>query len=344
MGADPELLAFSQKAIEHLGGAAEEDNGSLLAYLPPDLAQALQVPEEVQLGQEQGFPLVYGSPVLDKLIERCTRDIPLVYGRIQLPYLKKQGFEQFLDQDLALSGAKVSISGKAETRTSYMILFSQYIALSDERKEGLVNMGIRERNGAIIEGLADIWREYDIHFYPAENIPPHFPKDIDQAMHKGFSALQDMVSRQLAEFRESMQRRLNRDVRNLQEYYAALGREMEESLSNPNLSQSQREERESKIAELPLERDQKIQDLQHKYNIQVTMKGSAVLRLLVDVVQLELDVRYKKWKTTLYTTWNPLTRRLDPLTCPRCGSSLRLASPVVDRDSLAFLCPGCIPA
>lgn len=342
MGADPELLAFSQKAIEHLGGAAEQDNGSLLAYLPLELAEALQLPEETQLGDEQGSPLVYGSPVLDRLIEQCIQEIPLAYGRIQLPYLKKQGFEQFLDQDLTLSGAKVSISGRAETRTTYSLLFSRYVALSDERKEGLVHIGVRERNGATIAELADAWQEYDIQFYSPDSIPPHFPKQIDQAVLNGLRSLQGTVSHLLAEFRESMQRRLNRDVRNLQEYYAALSQEMEESLSHPNLSQTQREERQAKIAKLPGERDQKIRDLQHKYNIQVTMEGAAILRLLVDVVQLELDVRYKKWKTSIYATWNPLTRRLDPLACPRCGSSLRLAFPAVDKDSLAFLCEGCL--
>lgn len=341
MSQDPELLNFSQQAIEHLGGVAESDNGHLLAFLPSDLVQELNLPEEAKLGHEQGVPLIYGSPILDRLIDLTTKEIPLAYGQIKIPYLKKQGFEQVLEKDFGFPGARVSITNSAKTRATYMILVCQYIALSDERKEGLVQIGIQEQNGAVVKGLEELYREHEIEYFQSGKVPPHFPNRSKQGLKNGLQAVQEAVSYQLSDFQKSMQRRLQRDVRNLKEYYQALSQEMKDSLNHPNLSQNQKEERMAKIEELPKERDQKILDLEHKYNIQVNIKGAAVLRILMDVVQLNLVLNYKKWKKNISLTWNPVTRRLDPLTCSNCGNSIRSCYFQVEADNLRLLCAQC---
>jgi hypothetical protein len=62
--ADPELLSFSVQVIERHGGLVEQRGDHLFSLLPGPLARFLELPEEAQLGGE-GFPLLYGSPVLD---------------------------------------------------------------------------------------------------------------------------------------------------------------------------------------------------------------------------------------------------------------------------------------
>lgn len=170
---DPELLSFSAELLEKHGGLIESESDRLLALLPQHLARELEVPEEVQLGSEQ-TPLLYGSPLLDRLISLATREIPVVYGQIQVPYLKKAGFEQLIGKDLVFADGQVRISGRAEARTTYMVLACHYVALSDERKEGLVQVGIHEGTGALIPDLVGLREGARPSFFLQEKSHPTF--------------------------------------------------------------------------------------------------------------------------------------------------------------------------
>ena len=78
MSTDPELLGFAAELIRERGGLIEPDGNELLALLPSPVAKDIGLPEEVRLGSEQA-PLLYGSPLLDRLIGLATRDVPVVY-------------------------------------------------------------------------------------------------------------------------------------------------------------------------------------------------------------------------------------------------------------------------
>jgi hypothetical protein len=338
---DPELLTFSAELLERHGGAIEPGDDRLLALLPAHLARELELPEEVRLGSEQA-PLLYGSPVLDRLIGFATRDVPVVYGQIQVDYLKKAGFEQLIGQDVAFADGLARIVSRAEARATYMALVCRYVALSDERKEGLVQVGIHEGSGALISGLVELIEESRPQFFPSGKVPPHFPVHLEQAVSSGMRSARELVEANLSDFFASMRRRLQRDVKNTREYYAALKTEMKESLSHPNLTEPQRQDRLTKIEELPREMARKIEDLEQKYQVRVTVSACGALRLLVDVVQLQVDLKYRKLQRSIRMTWNPITRRLDPLACERCHATIDRVQPAAAKDStIRLLCFSC---
>ncbi|MBM4285252.1 MAG: hypothetical protein FJ128_08375 [Deltaproteobacteria bacterium] len=337
---DPELYAFAAAVLERHGGLLEPADGQLLALLPSALARSLELPEEVHLGSEQA-PLLYGSPLLDRLVGLATREAPVAYGQIELPYLKKSGFEQCLERDLSFVGGQVRLASRAEARTTYMILFCRYVALSDERKEGLLQLGLHEASGAVIPGLTEAWEECSPSFFPAGQVPPHFPLHLQQALAGGLKQAGSAVTVRLKDFLTSMRRRLGRDVRNTREYYEALRLEMEAGLSHHHLTESQRQERLAKIAALPQERDRKIADLEQKYQIRVQISACAALRFLVDVVYLLLELSCRRLTRSLRVIWNPLTKRLDPLVCEAChGTSARIY-PAARNAEVRLHCPSC---
>ncbi len=118
---DSELFSFSARVLEKHGAVVEERPGRLLALLPAPLAHALQLPEEAQLGGD-GVPLLYGSPLLDRLIHLATREVPIVYGQVEVPYLKKAGFDPLIGQDLSFVEGQVRLVSRAEARTHYLVL------------------------------------------------------------------------------------------------------------------------------------------------------------------------------------------------------------------------------
>ncbi len=337
---DPELLSFSAQVLERHGGLVEQRDEYLLSLLPGPLARSLELPEEARLGGE-GFPLLYGSPVLDKLIHLATREVPIVYAQAEVSYLKKEGFEKLMEQDLRFQDGQIRIVNRAEARTTYLLLSAHYVALSDERKEGLVRMGAHEASGALIPELEESLMNFPVQYFGPGHTPPHFPVRLEKTISSALQGARAQAESQLAEFFSSMQRRLRRDVRNTREYYEALKREMEGTLNNPGLTDGQRQERRSKIEALPREMESKIADLEHKYRVQVTLTSCAAMRILVPVVQVGALLRYRKLQRDLQVIWNPLTRRLDPLVCEECQKTMRVLTPRDQGSRVLLLCSSC---
>lgn len=336
---DPELLSFTSRVLEKYGGLVDYHDDLLFALLPQELAQSLGVPEEVQIGGLD-FPLIYGSPFLDRLIEKATQEVPIVYGQIELPYLKKAGFEQLIGRDLIFADGQIRIVSRAEARTTYMVFVSHYVALSDERKEGLVRLTVQEETGSLIPEFEAHLPEFQVTFFKPGKIPPHFPVHLNKVVSLSLKKAQEVTEAELAEFLKSMKRRLQRDIRNTREYFQALEKEMAAALK-AGRTEAHENERKAKIKALPLELSRKIEDLQHKYQIQVTITGSAALRFLIPVAQLLLQIRYRKFERTARITWNPVTRRLDPLLCEHCSETIQVIYPWIKDSRIVLCCPSC---
>jgi len=339
---DSELVQFAARVIEQHGGVTEVHSAeNAAAIVPHELARMLETPEEFTLGGDAA-PLLYGSPFLDRLVQFCTKDIPLLYGHVDAPYLKKEGFDRLLGADILFADCQARLGGRAETRLSYLVLTCRYVALSDERKEGVVTVAVRETDGAVIDGFSAGLSALQPQWYPAAAVPHHqFQADMAAATASALRCAQVEAHAGLADFFASMQRRLRRDAQNTREYYAALGKEMQQSLERSGLGDAQRRERQEKLDGLSLEMGRKIQDLSNKYRVQVRLSAAAAMRLLVNVAQVTAEIRYRSLARSLPLTWNPLTRRFDPLVCERCGGTTRSAYPYGEKSGVKFNCFDC---
>ncbi|MFH1114485.1 MAG: hypothetical protein V1792_11235 [Pseudomonadota bacterium] len=337
---DTTLPAFASNLLEAHGALLEQDDDSILALLPPDLAQSLNVPEEIVLGGES-HPLLYGSPLLDGLIRLAVDEVPVTYAALNIPYLKKDGFDRLVCEDVQLVGARIKSIARAEAKACYLVATCRYEALSDERKEGLVLVAVGEATGAVIEGFEELWKEFPLEPFTGNQVPPQFSLIPERALANALNQAQKVTEEELAGFVSGMRRRLHRDVGNTKEYYQALAVEMEQSLSHHNLSEAQQEDRRAKMADLPTEMNAKIRDLEHKYSLKVAITGRAALRFLVPVVRLMVQIDCRRMSATVGLTWNPVTRRLDPIACGHCGAGSRRVYAVNGDADVRLLCPAC---
>lgn len=340
MDSQERVLMFAQRFVECFGGVTEREGHALKVLLPPRLAQSLELPEETIFG-EGHVPLSLGSPVLDRMVHAATASPPVVFGQITTEYLKKEGFAQILARDFSFPNSRVSLGQTANTRTTYLVLYAHYTALSDERKEGQVQVAVQEKTGAVVEGFADNWVWFQCAFFGPDNVPEHFSKDIERAVQAGLVRAKTLALQDLNDFIESMHRRLRRDVRHTREYYRALEKEMSAGLKHPTLGEAQKAERLAKIHALPEEAARKIEDLQRKYEIRLTVRPSGAIRLLVGVVQVMVTVQHRQWQRTVSLFWNPVTRALDPMVCEGCGASMRTTYGRVEGGRLALCCQDC---
>ena len=337
---DSDLIQLTTQFLEKNGALVDAHSDHIHALLPNDLVTILKLPEEVRLGGDD-HPLLYGSPILDRLVQLATASIPVTYGAVSIPYIKKAGFDAAIAQDLSIVNGKIQVGVRAETRTTYMVITSRYVALSDERKEGLMRLTFHEPSGAIIDGFEDSITDFECTYYRKSNLPPQFSPRIGFSLQAALKSLQHRIEQDLEPFIASMRRRLHRDVTNTREYYRSLADEMRVSLAHPNLSDPQRMERQQKIDNLPLEADRKTADLQHKYDTRIQIRACAAERYLVDVAQLIVTILYRKATRTLPVFYNPVTRRIDPLVCESCKITTRRIFLQDGKTNFVLVCPEC---
>lgn len=337
---DTELLDFATQVIEKHGGVTEHQIGGYQSLLPPALAQQLELPEELVLGSEKA-PLMYGHPLLDRLIAMSTEQVPVLYARIAVPYLKGAGFDQLIASEFDFQRGKCRVISQGETRTNYAILYCRYLAMSDQRKEGLLEITVHENSGAVVSNFENRLDEFEIEYLTGNQLPAHFPADTQSAFNAGLNHARLHIEQELPEFIASIRRHLNRDIKNTREYYEALTGEMEASLQRPNLSVDQINDRKSKIKYLPQELERKIADLRQKYQVEITLSISGVVRFLVPVVQLSVELSHRKIRRNFFLRFNPVTYRLDPLVCEQCQQSIYEVHIVEKKGKPLFLCETC---
>lgn len=335
-----ELLDFAARCLENKGAVIGHLDGCFDCLLPDDISDFLSLPQETRFGPG-GNALAYGLPLLDRLVELATSDTPVVYGSLSHDYLKQEGFDRILMQNMVFPDAKVQYSGRAEVKRTYMILAVKYTAISDERKEGLIKVCLNESSRAALPEMIKKWPAFSPHFYPRGKVPPHFPIHMEDVLESGLAAARRESRNDLQSFINSMKRRLRRDITSTTSYYSALASEMEESLGRTGLSSEAIEERRAKIAALPAERDQKISDLVQKYSVHQRLVAKAALRFIMSVVQVSVSVQQSKKKGQFFLVWNPILQAIEPVACARCGSTIRTVYFCEERSGLVPVCGKC---
>ena len=84
-----------------------------------------------------------------------------------------------------------------------------------------------------------------------------------------------------------------------------------------------------------------MEDLRQKYQVEVVITPCGALRLLVNVAQIMLEMRFRKAERSIRVVWNPLTRRLDPLVCERCHATINRIYPAGRNAGIELLCLNC---
>ena len=126
---------------------------------------------------------------------------------------------------------------------------------------------------------------------------------------------------ELEPFQASMNRRYKRDVTNLDEYYAALQQEMEESLKRPGLSEQLIADRQEKINLIPDELAKKKDDLFKKYSIKVSLELCGAMLIKTPAIKVIYQASIGRKKINIPMIYNPTTKSMDSLVCRKCKSS-----------------------
>lgn len=345
---DLDLTDFVTRFFAANGAAMEKREKGMHLLLPEETAAALDVGEEIFLAQNPDDPqlknekdchaIQFQTPLLDGIVSMAGKETPFLQARLHFNYIKTQGFEKLINEQFTFHKSKIKGVTTADALTRYLILTCRYLAQSDEQKQGLVDFAVNLETMSLIPDMPKMMDNAEKH-YLFEKITGFSHHKIRRIRGIVESLGPSAVEEELEPFKRSMNRRYKRDSTSLATYYAALEKEMAESLERTGLSEKVVREREAKIAMLPQELAAKKKDLLNKYTIKLGFSPAAALLVSTPCVRVSVTLFSGRSTKTFPVIYNPVTKQLDPLVCSRCGASTYTAGL---SDSLDLCCPDCL--
>jgi len=258
--------------------------------------------------------------------------------------------ERVLGHELALDNATFRLLGVTPAWTSYLILDFHYSAVSDDKRDGVLRLGVNQATGALPDAVLDAvapWLEGDdvAQAGPdAADLPPawHRQRVLDLVAH----ALPARLDTALAPFVKGLQRRLGREQDRLYDYHNDLYRTASRRAAGLAEADPGRPREELRIAAIAREYQAKLDDITRQYAMRVTVAWTQTLVLEMPVQRFEVQIRRRKAERTILLDWNPLARRLES---PVCEFSFSTERPRLACDDAVHLvapaglgpCTGC---
>jgi hypothetical protein len=350
------LKSFIERFLPRHGALVEDVGGDTLeVLLPPELAEHLGLAELEHLSfpdvsQEPAAPAAmpdlegtsrrivsYQSELLDTLGRLLVGNGAVAAAALAEPLSVKQlDLERDIERAMTLQNAVLRSHRQEPAVVPYLIVHCKYTALSDERREGMASLAIDERTLNVVDGIAELISELSLTTELPDDVRA---AEFDPVYARACGAAQSLIQGVLAEFIKSTNRRLNRDVQRVTDYYRTIQQEIEANLKKRNLSAEEREREQSRIRATEIELERKIHDLQAKYDLTIRVEVVGVLRLFVPVTLLSLTVMRRKWTVPLELAWNPLLRELERPTCVGCYRPSKTI--FICDEQRHIVCPEC---
>jgi hypothetical protein len=223
---------------------------------------------------------------------------------------------------------------------SYLLAYAKYTAVSDERQEGMIasminefNLSIRRLQAEPLPILADTEEG------PLKGSEKQGPEKVLKALSNAQTA---MAKEALQDFIRSLERRLNRDIRRVGDYYQTLARETRQMIEKKTSSGGDMAKAQNKIEAIEAERKWKIQDLIAKYSLSIRLKQITIVRLETVAPVFWLMIKRRKGTRSFPLTFNPILKVLDNLPCEACSFPQKGYG--VCDDHLHIVCGRCFQA
>ncbi len=258
--------------------------------------------------------------------------------------------QRVLEHALVLDNATFRLLDVAPCWTRYVVLDFRYSAVSDEKRDGVLRLGVNLATGALPDALlAQIapWMVADgaAGALPADAVlPPDWQRG--RLLELVDRALRPRLDTALESFVKVLRRRLARDQERLYAYHNDLHRDAARRLALLAADDAGRPREELRIEAIRREYQAKLDDLSRQYSMRVAVEWVQTLELVMAVQRFSVQIRRRKAERVIHLDWNPLARRLETPACefsyatdrPRlvCDEALHL----VRADGLAP-CAGC---
>lgn len=330
-------------------------HGALVEPIQPEGLEVLApLPVQQALGVKELSRLGFGATLPDGAervgiesdwLDRCGQSIG-ERGRYMRLVLRPDAPvpsdpQRVLEHALVLDNASIRLVDVVPGWTRYVILDFRYSAVSDEKRDGILQLGVNLATGALPDAMLG-------HLTPelvADAADAALPADArlpaaweqNQPLELVERALYPRLDTALAPFVKGLRRRLGRDQERLYSYHNDLHREATRRLSLLSEDDSSRHREEKRLEAIQREYSAKLHDLARQYAMRVSVAWVQTLELVMPVQRFAVRIRRRKSERIIHLEWNPLARRLE---APPCEFSYSVDRPrLVCDDALHLVTP-----
>ena len=356
-----ELRAFFTQLLSRHDCLVEEVGiAGLRVLFPRDIQESLRVGElevfNLPRGDGQSLSLVHGGrdfiEVLEPLAFSAGLFSAVAFPRLTFPVKDPEGF---LASHLTIQNGVFRLKGAQPGRCSYLVVHFRMVATADTRSERLVAVTVNERTRTIPVGmeaqLPYLFNQkgsegWDGVRAPGSSADFTVSESLETASDPRLTLPATREQAQIAareifhDFINNLNRRLERDLTRLQQYYLTLAGEIEKRLQKKGHDSEERGRAISRLEATKTDYFKKIQDARDKYALEIVIEPVSALRVELPVTIMEVVLQRRKESRLVSIPVNPVTRRLESLVCEKCRG------PVVNFnlcDALHILCPTCFP-
>ena len=290
---------------------------------PPSVQQALGVNELSRLGF--GVTLPAGAErvgIESDWLNRFGRSIG-EHGRYTRLVLSPDAPtpsdpQRILEQALAVDNAAFRLIDVAPAWTRYLILDFRYAAVSDEKRDGILQLGVNLATGAWPDAvlgqiMSGAGAGADAALPADADLPPDWERiRLLELMNR---ALYPRLDTALAPFVKGLRRRLGRDQERLYSFHNDLHREAMQRLSQLAEGDAGRQREQKRSEAIQREYTAKLHDLSRQYAMRVAVEWVQTLELVMPVERFAVRIRRRKAERLIHLDWNPLARRLETPPC-----------------------------
>ncbi len=349
------LKAFVKQLTEASGALVEEiEPNGLEIISTQELQQKLKLPELTRLGFALERPKGAERVGLEtEWLERLGRLLgqkgqflrsvaPLLIQTMPTP----SNPERILEHNLTLQNAIYRLVKVSPAWTRYLIFIFHFTAFADEKRDGILRLGINLSNGSLIDNfietlLGEITQNSNL-LDESIKLPPLWnTKQLNYFLEQ---ALPRAIDSSLSQFLAGLKRRQERDLARIYDYHKQLRRE-----SLLRMRKQPTETEQAKIQAITREYQAKIVDLQQKYDLRIDVEWVQTLEVIMPVQRFELIIKRRKGERHFHLDWNPLAKKLESAPCEYsyslegkrmvCDDALHIVSELAHRD-----CANCAKA
>lgn len=316
------LKAFVKELAEASGALVEEiEPNGLELVSTKELQEKLKLPELTRLGFALEKPkdserVGLESEWLERLGKVLEQKGQFLRSIISTPLQTLSNPERILEHNFTLQNAIYRFIKVRPAWTRYLICIFHFTAFSDEKRDGILRLGINLSNGGLIDNFIEtLIREATTSKNKQlldENIklPALWDaKQLDSFLER---ALTRAIDNNLSQFLAGLKRRQERDLARIYDYHRQLRRE---SLIRIKKQPAETEKEQAKIHAITREYQAKVVDLQQKYDLRIDLQWVQTLEIIMPVQRLEVLVKRRKGERHFHLDWNPLMKKLETAPC-----------------------------
>lgn len=359
---------FAARLLDYEGVLVERIEPEGLELLAPaPVAQVLQIPELARLGFAAELPsnservglesdwLERFGQLLGERGETARVTLPVALPPLTNP-------ERVVEHTVNLQNAVYRVVGVTPAWTRYLVMLFRVTAFSDEKRDGVIKLGFNLANGSALDAVVDGLLSAALEMAGVKGAPVPAPASLPplwtpaQLKSRVSRALPERIEAHLAHFLKGMQRRLDRDLQRVHDYFDDLRAEALLRLQKHLTAEKESARDRLRLEAIVREYEAKVTDLRQKYALRVDVTWSQTLEVVMPVQRVEILIRRRKGERRITLDWNPRARKLDVPPCEYsytqfpvrvvCDDKLHLTSPAAQAPCASCdkaYCRACHP-